>query len=107
MKKVLNILFILIKIFLKDYDYETSCQVKFYHLQTWEVVDIEEEGEGGKVIKSSIHVPAHPTPSLTQGLAHLCSSASCVAVHTISRYIFLFINNVNTKITRLAHTMLW
>lgn len=52
---------------------------------TWEVVDIEEEGEGGKVIKSSIHVPAHPTPSLTQSLAHLCSSANCVAVHTISR----------------------
>lgn len=52
---------------------------------TWEVVDIEEEGEGGKVIKSSIHVPAHPTPALSQALAHVCSSANCVAVHTISR----------------------
>ncbi|KAK8391544.1 hypothetical protein O3P69_017234 [Scylla paramamosain] len=52
---------------------------------TWEVVDIEEEGEGGKVVRSSIHVPAHPTPALSQALAHICSSANCVAVHTVSR----------------------
>ncbi|KAG0693651.1 Conserved oligomeric Golgi complex subunit 1 [Chionoecetes opilio] len=52
---------------------------------TWEVVDIEEEGEGGKVVRSSIHVPAHPTPALSLALAHLCSSANCIAVHTVSR----------------------
>ncbi|XP_045128020.1 conserved oligomeric Golgi complex subunit 1-like isoform X2 [Portunus trituberculatus] len=52
---------------------------------TWEVVDIEEEGEGGKVIRSAIHVPAHPMPALSQALAHVCSSANCIAVHTVSR----------------------
>ncbi|XP_071553095.1 conserved oligomeric Golgi complex subunit 1 [Panulirus ornatus] len=52
---------------------------------TWEMVDIEEEGETGNVVKSSIHVPAHPTPILTQALAHLCSSINSVASHTITR----------------------
>lgn len=52
---------------------------------TWEVVEIEEEGESGKVVKSGIHVPAHPTPALSQGLARLCSSLNCVATHTITR----------------------
>ncbi|CAL4093033.1 unnamed protein product, partial [Meganyctiphanes norvegica] len=52
---------------------------------TWEVVEIEEEGEGGNVVKSSIHVPAHPTPGLSQGLARLCTSLNCVALHTITR----------------------
>lgn len=53
--------------------------------KTWEVVDIEEEGETGNVVKSAIHVPAHPTPVLTQVLAHLCSSINSVAAHTITR----------------------
>ncbi|XP_042227965.1 conserved oligomeric Golgi complex subunit 1-like isoform X2 [Homarus americanus] len=52
---------------------------------TWDMVDIEEEGESGNVVKSSIHVPAHPTPVLTQALAHLCASVNCVATHTITR----------------------
>ncbi|KAK3872646.1 hypothetical protein Pcinc_022288 [Petrolisthes cinctipes] len=52
---------------------------------TWEVVEIEEEGEGGRVVKSSIHVPAHPTPTLTRALTHLCSSLNKLAAHTIAR----------------------
>ncbi|KAK8735318.1 hypothetical protein OTU49_005615 [Cherax quadricarinatus] len=52
---------------------------------SWEMVDIEEEGEGGIVVKSSIHVPAHPTPALTQALGRLCSSVNSVAAHTITR----------------------
>ncbi|XP_068241902.1 conserved oligomeric Golgi complex subunit 1-like [Palaemon carinicauda] len=52
---------------------------------TWESVTIEEEGEGGNIVKSSIYVPGHPTPVLSQALAHLCSSVNCVAAHTITR----------------------
>ncbi|XP_042883132.1 conserved oligomeric Golgi complex subunit 1-like [Penaeus japonicus] len=52
---------------------------------TWEMVDIEEEGEGGNIVKSSIHVPAHPSPALTQALSRLCTSVNCVAAHTITR----------------------
>nr|XP_045604677.1 conserved oligomeric Golgi complex subunit 1-like [Procambarus clarkii]XP_045604678.1 conserved oligomeric Golgi complex subunit 1-like [Procambarus clarkii] len=52
---------------------------------SWEMVQIEEEGEGGNVVKSSIHVPAHPTPALTQALARLCSSVNSVGAHTITR----------------------
>ncbi|KAK4321749.1 hypothetical protein Pmani_007487 [Petrolisthes manimaculis] len=52
---------------------------------TWEVVEIEEEGEGGRVVKSSIHVPAHPTPTLTRALTHYCLSLNKLAAHTIAR----------------------
>ncbi|KAK7076327.1 hypothetical protein SK128_000859 [Halocaridina rubra] len=62
---------------------ETAATISAF--ATWESVTIEEEGEGGNVIKSSIQVPAHPTPALTQVLTQLCSSINCVAAHTITR----------------------
>ncbi|XP_076063902.1 conserved oligomeric Golgi complex subunit 1 isoform X2 [Oratosquilla oratoria] len=68
-----------------DHEFRSAIQQTCISLfLAWETVDIDEEGESGKV-KSVIRVPAHPSPALICSLAMLCSTVNCVGIHTIAR----------------------
>ncbi|XP_047003358.1 conserved oligomeric Golgi complex subunit 1 isoform X1 [Schistocerca americana] len=53
----------------------------------WDVVTIEEEGEGGHRVQSKIRVPSQPSLPLQTLLNNVCHEVNAVAPHTLPRKI--------------------